>query len=99
MSDLRVISPILHDQVRYEVGDLMDPSILSEGQAEALIVAGALEVVDDEPTQESAAETPAQSAPEATPVADEPETAPETPAEEPEQNEQNEQTADPAPEA
>lgn len=74
MSKYRVISPILHDWHPYRPGEEIDGDILSEGQAEELVKAGALEPIEDE--------APVEAAPEAAaPAAEELAAAPEAEAE------------------
>lgn len=75
MAKYRVISPLLHDWHPYAIGEEIDGDILSEGQAEQLVIAGALQPIEDEAPAESEPE------PEAEAEAEEPETEEEPAAE------------------
>ena len=82
MTELRVVSPLLHDGKRYEAGDLIDVSLLSEGQSDVLLAAQILAPVDDTQTEpappaavepaavEPVAVEPTTPAPEAEPAAE-----------------------------
>lgn len=93
MSNYRVLSPILHDQVRYEPDSVIDGDKLSDGQAEALIRVGVLEAIEGEVTEsaEPAAEPVVDSLPAAEPVS-----APDAPTEPVEAAETAEAAPEPA---
>lgn len=65
MSTYRVLSPLSHDMVYYAEGSLIDGSLLSEGQAEALVAVKVLAPVvvpaEPAPALASGAETGAAS--------------------------------------